>query len=108
MWVQAEKGKVHFEKYCVSCHGADGKGLTIDSLTTQPADLTKIIEDSRASEFPMRYVVNKIDGARAAKAHSTRAMPIWGKVFSEEEMLDDAQVKAKLGEIVAYLMSIQE
>jgi len=35
-------------------------------------------------------------------------MPIWGKVFSEEEMLDDAQVKAKLGEIVAYLMSIQE
>lgn len=108
MWVQAEKGKAHFENYCARCHGPDGTGLTIDSLPKQPADLTKIIESSRGSEFPIRYVVNKIDGGTVAKAHGTRSMPIWGEVFKEEEGLDDAQVKARLGEIVAYLISIQE
>lgn len=108
MWVQAEKGKVHFDKYCTECHGEDGKGLVIDSLLRQPADLTEIVSSSRSGEFPIRFVVNKIDGGKVAASHGTRAMPIWGKVFSEEEMLDEAQVKTKLGEIVAYLMSIQE
>ena len=105
--MQAEQGKAHFENYCARCHGPDGKGLTIDSLATQPADLTKIIESSRSSEFPIRYVVNKIDGGTVAKAHGNRAMPIWGEVFAEEG-LDDAQVRERLSEIVAYLISIQQ
>lgn len=107
MWVQAEKGKVHFENYCSRCHGDDATGLVIDSLLTQPADLTKIVSSGKSGEFPLRYVVNKIDGRSTAKAHGSREMPIWGKVFTEEELLDDAQVKTKLGEIIAYLISIQ-
>jgi mono/diheme cytochrome c family protein len=108
LWAQGERGKVHFQKYCVSCHGEDGKGLLIDSLFTQPADLTRILASNKKNEFPILYVANKIDGRKMAKAHGSRTMPIWGEVFSEEELLDESQIKGKLGELVAYLISIQQ
>ena len=104
---QAEKGKVHFQKYCSSCHGEDGTGLQIDSLDTQPADLTKL-RPPKSDKFPLLYVANVIDGRKMAKTHGTRAMPIWGEVFSEQEYLDESQIKGKLAEIIAYLMSIQK
>lgn len=108
LWAQGQKGKVHFQKYCVSCHGEDGTGLLIDSLFTQPADLTKITASNKSGAFPLLYVANKIDGRRMAAAHGSRAMPIWGEVFSKEELLDETEIKGKLAEIIAYLMSIQQ
>lgn len=107
-WAQSEKGKVHFQKYCTSCHGEDGKGLVIDSLSTQPADLTRIVSSTKNGVFPILNVANMIDGRRRVKSHGPRDMPIWGEKFSEEEFLDEDQIKGKLAEIIAYLMSIQE
>lgn len=108
LWAQGQKGKVHFQKYCVSCHGEDGTGLVIDSLFTQPADLTKITASNKSGAFPLLYVANKIDGRKMANAHGSRAMPIWGEVFSKEELLEESQIRGKLAEIIAYLMSIQQ
>jgi mono/diheme cytochrome c family protein len=107
LWAQAQKGKVHFQKHCVSCHGEDGTGLVIDSLFTQPANLTRITASEKSGVFPLLYVANKIDGRRMAQAHGDRTMPVWGEVFSKEELLDESQVKGKLAEIIAYLMTIQ-
>lgn len=107
---QAQRGKAHFEKYCVACHGMDGKGIHIDSLPEfdQPKDLTQIVASRGGGEFPIVYVAQKIDGRNAVKAHGPRTMPVWGDVFTNEEHLDNQELKGKLGEIIAYLMSIQK
>ena len=104
---QAMKGKEHFVKYCSKCHGEDGTGLIIDTMDIQPANLTKIRDGRKSSEFPILEIANKIDGRKMAAAHGTRDMPIWGEVFSEEEYLNETQIKGKLGELIAYLMTIQ-
>ena len=103
---QAVRGKVHFQKYCSSCHGEDGTGKYIDSLSTQPANLTKL-GSAKSENFPILYVANVIDGREMVKNHGSRTMPIWGEVFSDQEYLDETQIKGKLAEIIAYLMTIQ-
>ena len=104
---QAMRGQEIFKEKCVKCHGEDGKGLKVDSLATQPADLTEIMWNRRVKEFPILEIANLIDGRKMAEAHGTRAMPIWGEVFAEEEYLDEKQIKGKMAELIAYLMSIQ-
>ncbi|MEM9544839.1 MAG: cytochrome c [Bacteroidota bacterium] len=105
--VQAQKGKLHFQKYCSVCHGQDGTGLVIDTFDIQPADLTMIRATRKNDEFPILEIANIIDGRKMSKAHGTRDMPIWGEVFSTDDHLTESQIKGKLGEIIAYLMSIQ-
>ncbi|MDF1696264.1 MAG: cytochrome c [Saprospiraceae bacterium] len=104
---QAAKGKVHFQKYCSQCHGADGTGIIVDTMGLQPANLTKIRASRKSDEFPILEIANKIDGRKMAKAHGSRDMPIWGEVFSEQEFMSEKEIKGKLGELIAYLMSIQ-
>ncbi len=104
---QAQRGQTHFMNYCSSCHGEDAKGVRIDSLYKMPADLTRITANWRTSEFPVLEVARMIDGRDMAKSHGTRQMPVWGEVFSEQEHLDETQIKGKLSEIIAYLMVIQ-
>ncbi|MTB52641.1 cytochrome c [Lewinella sp. W8] len=105
---QAEAGEAHFMKYCARCHGEDGKGIVIDSLGTQPADLTQIMKGRRSKEFPILEVAFQIDGREMAKAHGARDMPVWGEVFSEEEYMNEGEIKGKLGELIAYIIEIQE
>ena len=105
---QSARGKVHFMKYCSSCHGEDGRGLTIDTLNQQPADLTQISKSYRTSKFPILEIAHMIDGRQMPNAHGDRQMPVWGEVFSEQEHLDEDQIKGKLAEIISYLMILQE
>lgn len=106
-WAQSVKGKEHFAKYCSSCHGLDGRGVKVDSLSKRPADLTQIRASTSNNEFPIMYVASTIDGRKMAKSHGTRDMPVWGEVFSKEEQLTEDEIKGKLAELIAYLMSIQ-
>lgn len=105
---QAAKGKEHFQKYCVACHGMDAKGIIIDTMAIQPADLTLINTSRRTNEFPVLEIANQIDGRKMSKYHGSRDMPVWGEVFSEQELMKESQIKGKLGELIAYLMSIQQ
>lgn len=104
---QAKLGKVHYMEYCSSCHGTNAQGVKIDSLAVLPPDLTRITARRKTGEFPVLYVARKIDGRTMPESHGSRQMPIWGEVFSEEELLDESQISGKLGEIIAYLINIQ-
>ncbi|MCB0641992.1 MAG: cytochrome c [Phaeodactylibacter sp.] len=105
---QAERGKAHYDKYCSSCHGPDGKGLQIDSLERQPANLTYLTRNYESNEFPVLAVARMIDGRKLSKSHQDRDMPLWGDVFAQEELMDESQIKGRLAELIAYLMTIQE
>lgn len=103
---QAKAGKLLFDQYCVTCHGVHGDGPLADSLSIPPPDLTRIMERRGATEFPVQDVARFIDGRQWVSAHGAREMPTWGKVFSENKMSED-EITGKLGELIAYLMSIQ-
>lgn len=78
-------GKTIFAEHCASCHGADGKGDGPKAAGMQPppADLTKIT--SRAGgTFPAAHINAIITYGGGIASHTKGAMPIWGKVFSEE------------------------
>lgn len=105
---QAVRGKAHFDKYCASCHGEDAKGIVIDSLDTQPADLTRIMASRGVSEFPVKPIARMIDGRQLEGVHGPRAMPVWGKVLQAEGDVNESEFKGTLGELIAYLMTIQK
>ncbi len=104
---QAMRGKVLFNKHCAVCHGNNGDGPMAETLKVAPPDLTKIMKRRKTGEFPILTVAKFIDGREVVKGHGTREMPIWGDVFAGEEQLTEAEIKGKMGELIAYLMTIQ-
>ena len=106
---QARRGKVFFEEHCVSCHGESGKGegLEANNLDVKVADLTRIQKSRGLKEFPIVEIASIIDGRNQLQAHGPRDMPTWGKYFAEEEQLTDEQIRGKMGELIAYLMQLQ-
>ena len=75
-------GRVTFQRYCASCHGAEGHGdgNVAQYLKIPPADLTRI-QAENDGEFPADDVRAFIDGRRDVAGHGTREMPVWGEVF---------------------------
>ena len=105
---QIARGKVLFSDHCSGCHGADGKGV-MDTMGIKTPNLTLIQKTwGGGKEFPIVEVAQKIDGRAEVKAHGSREMPAWGDVFSKEAQLTENEVRGKMGELIAYLMTIQE
>lgn len=105
---QALAGKAIFENQCISCHGLNEVEPTVDTLSTPAPDLTRIMaRRPKAKEFPIVEIARIIDGRRAVKAHGPRTMPVWGEVYTQEG-LDKSEILGRKGELVAYLMSIQD
>ena len=103
---QAERGKVIFEKQCKGCHGMGNLAATVDTLETKAADLTRINKSRKTTTFPLERIARYIDGRNLVKAHGPRAMPVWGEVYKQEGM-NETEIKGRKGELIAYLMSIQ-
>jgi mono/diheme cytochrome c family protein len=119
-------GQKLYTQYCASCHGADGKGNGPAAGTgaAKPTDLTQIAKKN-GGKFPFYEVMLQISGrgptsqnADASlpglpKAHGDPKMPVWGEVFSREELskgtsLDlQLQTTGKVMMITEYLQSIQ-
>ncbi len=105
---QALGGKAIFDKQCISCHGLNEVAPTIDTLSTPAPDLTRIMaRRPKAKEFPIVEIARIIDGRMAVKAHGPRTMPVWGEVYTQEG-LNKSEIQGRKGELVAYLMSIQD
>ena len=120
-------GQKLYTQYCASCHGADGKGAA--KVTPNPGDLTQIAKKN-GGKFPFYQTMLLISGRSATaqdqntdmpglspgnlpKAHGDPKMPVWGEVFSREELSKgtslDLQMQAtgKVMLITEYLQSIQ-
>lgn len=90
-------GRKLFLRNCASCHGLDGtgKGIVAASLKKQPPDLTSIPRQN--GKFPVQKVVMTITGELALPIHGEREMPVWGNIFTGQEVRT----------LVGYLESIQ-
>lgn len=83
-----------------------------DVLRTAPPDLTRLARRN-GGRFPLRRVLEIIDGRRLPDAHGPREMPIWGDRLREEaaEVYGPhgavPVVRLRLLQLVFYLQSIQ-
>jgi mono/diheme cytochrome c family protein len=101
-------GKVGYRVYCQSCHGESGKGngRLAELMKVPPADLTQIAKRN-GGVFPVDRMHQIVDGRADVLAHGGREMPVWGQNFLEKTD-NEAEVRAKIHQLVAYLESIQE
>lgn len=107
-------GRYLYEKFCISCHGADakGNGPIAPSLSSKPADLTTLTE-RHGGTFPFWQAYRVIDGREPMAAHGSRDMPVYGiwfripddEVSIESEWAD--QVRGRIWQLLSYLESIQ-
>ena len=102
------RGDNLYQAYCSSCHGEDGKGNGPMSvwLKVQPSDLTRIAARN-GGKFPLERVDRIISGEEATPSgHGTRAMPIWGPVFSQVTRDQDLG-RVRIDNLARYLRDIQ-
>jgi len=100
-------GEEMFNTYCAVCHGKSGKGdgPAASEFKTLPANLTILAKNNNGT-FPEAYVAQVIrTGPRDAKAHGSKDMPVWGKLF--ESMGDDASVKLRIHNLSSYIETLQ-
>jgi len=100
-------GRDSFERYCASCHGAQGRGdgSVASALTTPPADLTALARRHDGA-FPREAVRDFITGTgRLVAAHGTSEMPTWGPLFGAFE--SDVRVRLRIENLVTYIESFQ-
>ncbi|MDH3404981.1 MAG: cytochrome c [Acidobacteriota bacterium] len=109
-------GRVTFQRYCASCHGANalGDGNVAQYLRIPPANLTLLAANSENGEFPEEQVYEYIDGRRPVAGHGTREMPVWGEVFQSTLAMqptteEDGETRAgrMIYQLVEYVRSIQ-
>lgn len=107
----AARGAGLYRVYCSNCHGrgARGDGKLASVLVQPPADLTRIAQRN-GGEFDAEKVYAKIDGREEVAAHGERDMPVWGLSFRHPESSEseDAAIRARLEDLVAYLATIQK
>ena len=105
---KATLGKNLYRSYCSSCHGQDAKGdgPLAEVLTVKPTDLT-LMTASHDGVFPTERTFQVIDGRKPVRGHGTADMPAWGDAFQAISTTEE-EVKAKIGQLVDYLKSIQQ
>lgn len=102
------RGDNLYRTYCASCHGEDakGNGSMAAWLKVQPSDLTHIAARN-GGKFPLERVDRIISGDEALPSgHGTRAMPIWGPVFSQVTRDQDLG-RVRIDNLARYLRDIQ-
>lgn len=100
-------GKALFAASCASCHGVDAKGNTelAQTLIKRPADLTSITKKNDGT-FPFLRILDVIDGRNDLVVHGPRGMPVWGRLFYEEEY--PFQASGRIFDLTIYIESVQE
>lgn len=107
---QIARGGVTYRVHCLNCHGEDGRGEgpMAELLKVAPIDLTRLSRRD-GGEFPAQRLVRTIDGRDEVRGHGPRGMPIWGIGFQDlgRDSDQEAEVRAKILNLVAYIESIQ-
>ncbi len=108
----ATVGQVTYATYCANCHGKDGRGAgeIAPTLKVKPTDLTRLAKEN-GGVFPAERMREVVDGRADVAAHGGREMPVWGDTFvwpEKDTPKRREEVQHRIGELVAYLESIQE
>jgi mono/diheme cytochrome c family protein len=101
-------GPALFKAYCAVCHGTDarGGGPMAASLKTTPSDLTRIAARNSGA-YPTARVERIIAGEEQVPGgHGTRAMPVWGPIFSQIAWDQDLG-HLRVHNLAAYLGRLQ-
>jgi mono/diheme cytochrome c family protein len=106
--IDSVDGPALFKSYCAVCHGTDARGggpMSV-SLKVAPADLTRIAARSGGS-YPQARVERIISGEELITGgHGTRAMPVWGPIFSQIAWDQDLG-RLRLHNLAAYIGRLQ-
>lgn len=106
---QVTKGEKLFQKYCLECHGSDGKGIESLKGHYNKLDLTRINMRRDLDEFPVNEIAKYIDGRNHYKEFGPRPMPMWGvDLMAKENQFDPDTARSNLGAIISYLITLQE
>ena len=106
---QITKGNKLYTKYCLECHGVDGKGVESLKDHYDKLDLTKINLRRDLDEFPVTEIAKYIDGRNHFKELGPRPMPMWGvDLMEKEHQYDPDTARSNLGAIISYLITLQK
>jgi hypothetical protein len=103
--VMSSAGKVWYDKYCTSCHGADGApGKAISSATKKPVDLRDYVQ-RHGGKFPAADWLAIIGDQRPGNIHSD----VYRTIKEDQVGMRDNNVAARgvVGNIARYIRSIQ-
>ncbi|MDM7931852.1 c-type cytochrome [Tabrizicola sp.] len=111
---QADIGAQLYTDYCSACHGAAGLGDgDMADVVNIPSPNLTLLARNNDGVFPMLEVLQIIDGRTGVRAHGG-AMPVWGRVFSDQ-IGDSAgpyggvlEVRGRLLSLATYIQSIQQ
>lgn len=104
-----------FQTFCVSCHGAGGRGdgPLAASLTPAPSDLTTIAARN-GGVFPTTRVMSVIDGYTRGQHAYADPMPEFGTLLTGRSVLYDdglggppVPVPERLRNLAAYIERLQ-
>lgn len=103
------KGRITYERYCVSCHGRVGKGdgPLASELRTPVPDLTTLAARNGGG-FPRERVMKLVENGGMVPAHGTADMPAWGDAFKRTAGTGEASVAAAIQNLTSYLDSLQQ
>lgn len=108
----AMSGKDLYQRFCASCHGAEGRGdgPVAPSLKVEVPDLT-LLARRAGNAYPRERVVRIIDGRHILGAHGSRTMPVWGEDLSRLEVGNpDAEraTRIVIDRLADYLGQLQQ
>jgi mono/diheme cytochrome c family protein len=101
-------GPALYKAYCAVCHGLDGRGggPMAASLKAVPSDLTRIAIRN-GGVYPAARVERVVSGEETIPGgHGTRAMPVWGPIFSQIAWDQDLG-RLRIHNVTDYLKRIQ-
>lgn len=105
-------GQEMYERYCIKCHGARGKGdgIVASALDVAPTDLSALAA-SNNGEFPADRVAYVLRHGPEIPSHGTSDMPCWGDLFhslGRGYKGSDPSVQWRIANLTKYIESLQE
>ena len=103
----ATKGRITYQRYCVSCHGpeARGDGPLAKDLRVPVPDLTTLTTRNGGT-YPFDRVVRIVTKGSEVRGHGTDDMPAWGTAFRRTSGTDTL-VDEAIRNVTQYLWSVQ-
>jgi mono/diheme cytochrome c family protein len=104
----ADKGKLTYARYCVSCHGpgARGDGPLAKDLRVAVPDLTTIVARN-AGRYPAERIQRIIENGEPVRGHGTPDMPAWGDAFKKTAGSEASNPREAILNLTEYLRSLQ-